>query len=294
MEIRRFGNVSEFYQHAEAFYAAHEAENNLPLGILSSRVAQPERTEPDIYLATAEHDGEIVAAGLRTPPYNLVLSLIPRADLLSPAIAALADDALAVYGAMRGVLGPAAEALAFAQQWQRIAGGTYHIGLRDRAYQLDTVIPPVGVPGSMRRATQADHNLLIRWVDAFNREAIPDGVHEDPTGYIDAALSSPARDLFLWEDGGAPVTLVGHSGNTPHGARVGPVYTPPELRRRGYASACTAAASQALLDAGRRFCFLFTNLANPTANHIYQTIGYRPVCDVNEYRFANARDGVGI
>jgi predicted GNAT family acetyltransferase len=64
-----------------------------------------------------------------------------------------------------------------------------------------------------------------------------------------------------------------------------PVYTPPALRGRGYASALVAAVSQAQLDAGRRFCFLFTDLANPTSNRIYQDIGYEAVCDVDEYRF---------
>lgn len=67
--------------------------------------------------------------------------------------------------------------------------------------------------------------------------------------------------------------------------RVAPVYTPPELRGRGYASACVAAVTQAQFDRGRRFCFLFTDLANPTPNEIYQAIGYEPVCDVDEYRF---------
>lgn len=52
-----------------------------------------------------------------------------------------------------------------------------------------------------------------------------------------------------------------------------------------YASALTAAASQDQLDAGRTYCFLFTDLANPTSNHIYQQIGYEPVSDVNMYRF---------
>jgi predicted GNAT family acetyltransferase len=66
--------------------------------------------------------------------------------------------------------------------------------------------------------------------------------------------------------------------------RIGPVYTPPEARNRGYASALVAAISQAQLDAGRRFCFLFTDLANPTANHIYQAIGYEPVRDVDMWR----------
>jgi predicted GNAT family acetyltransferase len=63
------------------------------------------------------------------------------------------------------------------------------------------------------------------------------------------------------------------------------VYTPPQHRGRGYASALTAAASQDQLDRGHRYCFLFTDLSNPTSNKIYQSIGYEPVCDVDMYRF---------
>jgi len=63
------------------------------------------------------------------------------------------------------------------------------------------------------------------------------------------------------------------------------VYTPPEFRGRGYASALVAALSQAMLDAGYHFCTLFTDLANPTSNHIYQAIGYQPVCDTDEYDY---------
>jgi predicted GNAT family acetyltransferase len=81
--------------------------------------------------------------------------------------------------------------------------------------------------------------------------------------------------------------MAAHTGPTPNGVRVGAVYTPPELRGRGYASACTAAVTQRLLADGRRFCFLFTDLSNPTSNSIYQKIGYRPVCDVDQYRFSN-------
>ena len=44
-------------------------------------------------------------------------------------------------------------------------------------------------------------------------------------------------------------------------------------------------ATQAQFDAGRRFVFLFTDLANPTSNKIYQAIGYAPVIDVEEWRF---------
>jgi predicted GNAT family acetyltransferase len=100
----------------------------------------------------------------------------------------------------------------------------------------------------------------------------------------DRWLAGRGRTLHLWEDGEV-VSLVGAGGRTPNGIRIGPVYTPPAARRRGYASALFAAVSQAELDAGRRFCFLFTDLANPTSNHIYQAIGYEAVRDVDAYGF---------
>ena len=64
-----------------------------------------------------------------------------------------------------------------------------------------------------------------------------------------------------------------------------PVYTPPEHRGTGYGSAVTAAVSQHALDAGARDVILFTDLANPTSNSIYQKIGYRPVYDSTELEF---------
>ena len=84
---------------------------------------------------------------------------------------------------------------------------------------------------------------------------------------------------------GVPVSLVAYGNPTAHGVRIGPVYTPPEQRGRGYASACVAILSQHLLESGRTFCFLFTDLANPTSNHIYQTVGYNPVNDMDVYIF---------
>ena len=90
--------------------------------------------------------------------------------------------------------------------------------------------------------------------------------------------------LFFWKDP-EPVSMAGSAGPTPSGIRISAVYTPPGLRGRGYASAAVAALSQKMLDGGRRFCFLFTDLANPTSNSIYQKIGYQPVCDFEERDF---------
>jgi predicted GNAT family acetyltransferase len=126
----------------------------------------------------------------------------------------------------------------------------------------------------------------VDWFLAFAAEALADSNH--PASRADAQATAThwlgARGLWVWEDEGL-VAMAGAGGRTPTGIRIGAVYTPPDKRRRGYASALVAALSQAQLDAGRRFCFLYTDLANPTSNHIYQAIGYEPVCDVDEYRF---------
>jgi predicted GNAT family acetyltransferase len=117
-------------------------------------------------------------------------------------------------------------------------------------------------------------------------ERFPAAPQLDVAAMVDRWLRGLGRCVYLWEVDGHTVSMVGAGSPTPHGIRIGPVYTPPEARRRGYASALTAAASQHQLDSGCRFCFLFTDLANPTSNRIYQAIGYEPVADVDQYAFA--------
>jgi predicted GNAT family acetyltransferase len=98
-------------------------------------------------------------------------------------------------------------------------------------------------------------------------------------------LRRVGRVAYVWEDAGEVVAFAGVAGPTPRGIRIGPVYTPPDRRGRGYASNLVAEVSRRQLASGRNFCFLFTDLANPTSNHIYQTIGYVPVVDVDQYSF---------
>jgi predicted GNAT family acetyltransferase len=77
-------------------------------------------------------------------------------------------------------------------------------------------------------------------------------------------------------------------------ARVGPVYTPPAARGRGYGSAVTATASQAAIDAGASHVVLYTDLSNPTSNAIYQAIGYRPDHDADEVAFRYPEPAGGV
>jgi uncharacterized protein len=291
IHLTRYSDPAAFAQRAETYLLAREAEHCLLLGICAELVRQPESYPTGSYLATVEYRDMVVLAAIRTPPYPPVLSLPADDVILEVAAELVADDLRVVYGSeIGGIHGPVPLVRKFVGEWRRRTGQASRKVMSERIYQLDAVLPPASVPGAMRRATEADRALLEAWVDAFTAEALLDSVHEDDgAAWVARLFASPQRAAYLWEDpGGMPVSLAAYGSPTQNGIRIGPVYTPPEHRRRGYASALVAALSHLLLDSGRRFCFLFTNLANPTANAIYQAIGYRPVSDVEVYAFINA------
>ena len=281
MELRGFDDARAYHARAGSFLMEHEACHNLLLGLSAALVHNPERFDEAPYLATVEREGEVVAAALMTPPNNLVLSRVEDQGALS----LIATDLKERYGRLPGLLAPAEVAGAFAEAWRRVSGQQLRRARAERIYQLEEVTPVHGVPGALRRATEADRPLLVEWLAAFHEEAVGGrDARAAAERSLNARLHSDTGGLYLWEDG-RPVSLAGYGGPTPNGVRVGPVYTPPEHRGRGYASACVATLSSRLLAGGRRYCFLFTDLGNPTSNHIYQQVGYRPVCDVDEYEF---------
>lgn len=283
MNVVRFDDIHAFARRAEPYLLPREAEHNLSFGLLANLKSEPERF-PDAVCATVEtDDGEVVLAALRT---NLERSLILSLAARPAALPLLARDLHATGLALTGVNGPTEESRTYAEVWSRLSGQPYRLNVPMRTFKLERVTPVTGVPGVLRHATEADRDILIPWELAFMREAFPEDVNTlaEAEQIIDRQLRSRTGGLYVWDDGGV-VSYAGYGGPTPHGIRIGPVYTPPEKRGRGYASACVAGLSQWLLDSGRSFCFLFTDARNPTSNHIYQQIGYRYVCDFTQYSF---------
>ncbi len=271
MDLVRYANAAEFRARTEPLLLGREAEHNLILGILAGIASGREWVDPPPYLALALAGSDPVLAAIMTPPHNLLLSHTESLE----ALPLLVEDLLRSGYGVPGVTGSPVVSEAFAGLWQEKTGHKARLAMGQRIYELEKVRWPVDVPGHLRRATEADRPLLREWFTGFFHDADPGG---DPEKSVDRFLTTQSRGLYLWEDG-EPVSMAGHIAATPHGDRVGAVYTPPEWRRRGYASACVAALSRMLLDQGRRFCFLYTDLANPTSNHIYQEIGYRAIAD---------------
>ncbi len=278
VEVRHHADVESFLAVAGDFLGAREAEHNLIFGIAASLREAPEQYTDAPFLATVEAGGAVVAAAIQTPPFRLILSEIDD----PAAIAALAADTL--DRDLPGVLGPVGIVEAFVAARTAAGGPTATPGLSERILGLTAVRPPRHVSGASRLASPADRDLIRSWLDGFMHDAFGEADPAEVASMTDRWIAGRGRTLHLWEDGD-PVSLCGIGGPTPDGIRIGPVYTPPASRGRGYASALVAAVSQAALDSGRRFCFLFTDAANATSNHIYEELGYEHVRDVRIYEF---------
>lgn len=287
MKILHFDDPVEFQERTRDYLMRSEAENNLPLGILASIIAG-EYSDRKPYLMLVEEGDKLCLVALCTPPHPVIFSyqeIPPGPDTLSEIVKDIRDT---LGEDFTGITGNKTLIFALVEIWQGLTGNQAKRKMAMRIYKLERVNPVTEVPGRMRPMVREDEELVLEWNANFNR----DGLGEDP----DPALVKRQvlkyrnagrlqRGLMIWDVDGKPVSMAGYSGPTPNGIRIATVYTPDELRRKGYASACTAGLSQYLLDLGFQFCFLFTDLLNPTSNHIYQQIGFEPVCDVDQYSF---------
>jgi uncharacterized protein len=283
MRLTRHLDAQGFLSQAGEFLGAREAEHNLILGLCSRLEREPLMYGEPPYFAVAEDEGRVVGATMRTPPHNLILSEIDE----DAAVGVFVEDAHDVFDSLPGVVGPKARTAQFANAWRAATGAAPRLEIAQRIFAADHVDEPRPTTGAMRDYERADRELAIRWMDEFVAEALPDDAPQPESGadFVDRREEDPEAGFVVWEDE-RPVSMAGFGGRTPNGIRVGPVYTPPDLRGRGYASALTAALTRRLLDSGRRFCFLYTDLANPTSNSIYQRIGYRAVSDADFWTFS--------
>lgn len=280
--VERPQSVEAFLGAAETLLLADEARHNLILGIASTLRRIPGLYAEAHFWVVRDETGAVVGAAQQTPPFNVTLAQPADARALD-ALAAGTEDA-------PGVVAAVPEVDAFVARWTARHDGQAEIELEQGVFALQQVADVPRASGAMRRAGEDDRPLLEAWLRAFNDEALPHEAHDDAwfRRVIEQRLHDDLGGFFVWEDGRDAVSFAGAGSRTPNGIRIGPVYTPPSLRSRGYATTLVADLSQLLLERGRRFCFLYTDLANPTANAIYERIGYVRVCTSRQVRLTRA------
>lgn len=277
-------DVGEYDAAVGSFLRADPVLHTVALTVLEQLRGGSRWSDDPVVLAWRTDASAVVAAALMTPPFPLMLVDIEPADV-DDLVAALRAHNVAVPA----VNGEQVAAEAFATAWTDTTGTTYAVERRERLYRLGELsAPPHPASGGARAATSDDLDLVVEWVAAFQLEALHAPMPADHQRQRTAEMVGAGR-CWLWEDA-EPVAMSGRNPTVSGVARVGPVYTPPMHRGRGYGTDVTAACTRDALDRGAEGVVLFTDLANPTSNAIYQTIGYRAVMDRVVLRFVGRSD----
>jgi GNAT superfamily N-acetyltransferase len=274
------GDAAGFLAAAGTFLRAERARNTVLLTVTETAIADPSafaapgEADPDrrpLFGWWTADDGAVGGAFLHTPPFPVLLTAMPLPAATELAAMTLKDRPLTGVNAYDEL------ATAFAAAWTDGTGGQVTVHRQMRLYRLAGLVwPDPAPPGAPRTASEGDAALLTEWVTAFANEV-------EETEGADHAVAVRERlsygGLLLWETGDGPVSLAGFTRQVAGMVRVGPVYTPPRSRGHGYGSAVTAEVSRAALAAGADEVLLYTDLANPVSNSIYQRIGYSEVED---------------
>lgn len=276
MLVRCHHDPREFFELVGPFLQQNEVENSQPLGIARS------------FVDTATHDGlmfsvesgpDVVAVAVKSPHRNLVVTRAPE-----PAMRALANYLYAYGFPVPGLVAPVETARDFATAWKALTGVDFTERVSLRLFQATRMNPIGSSDGCFRYASLADQELIESWLHAFIDECNLDrfdNIRERVLQMINLS------NVGLWECAEC-TSMAAITRRCERGAHLSWVYTPKNLRGNGYATACVAELCRRELQNGKSYCTLFTDLANPVSNAIYQRIGFEPVCDAVDLVFKAA------
>jgi uncharacterized protein len=289
METRHYYKAEDFLAQAEKIFLKDEARYGLIYSISRALEANPHQYGNEApWFCTVSADpkpftrmgSEMYSAAWRTPPHMVGVAHF------SGSFDAIAEQlVIAVsrkYKEIPGVVGDKGLADRFAARWCGKFGLKVQNTQAQRVYKLIKVNDIPMTQGKLRVAMEVDRDLVVKWSHAFQIDCFGPSSktpESDPVPYL------AQGKVFLWEVNGKPVSIAVKNRATEKGVNVGGVYTPPELRKKGYATTCVAELSKQILQSGKQFCMLYTDLANPTSNSIYKKMGYVEVADSVQHEF---------
>jgi predicted GNAT family acetyltransferase len=264
------GDFEAYAERTEALLTSSPAEHTVSLTVIETVRAGRRWSDEPMLFGWYEEAGEVRGAVFRTPPFEWLLAVVPEeatADLVAVLRSANAD--------VPGVNGDVAGVDRFAAAWTAATGQRATITLALDLYELGTLRHPDPPPaGRARPAEEADLDVAIRFYTGFQDEVPTPSTEVLPL----VRERMDDRRLWLWEHGaGVVASLAARTAAVAGVSRIAPVYTPPEHRRHGYATAVTAACTADALARDAERVVLYTDVADPSANAMYQRIGFRPI-----------------
>jgi GNAT superfamily N-acetyltransferase len=227
--------------------------------------------------AGAFRDGRLIGVAAHSWNGLVLLQAPEQAAELARACVAWSEHAV------RGLAGPAAQvhearsALKLDDAAAALEGDEWLFALD----LPDLIVPEALVSGALvcRAPLPEERDTLCAWRMAYDIELL--GATDSPesrqrsAAFLDAQIADGNAWVAL--DAGAPVALSAFNASLPDIVQLGGIYTPPALRRRGYARVVVAASLLVARERGASRAVLFTS--NPSAVRTYEALGFRRAGD---------------
>jgi len=267
IQLHVYEEVLRFKEDVTPFLEKNEQENNLILGVL--QVVQ----EP-IFMAVAKQGEEIAVVFLQTVEKQMIVA---TSEIAEEDIVELAKKLTKVYPDIPGFIGNKKVIQKLAEEIAILEQKKIVVGMEQGVYELKRVKKKWNKDEIFRTINSDELPLIEKWIYQFCEDVKLPTTKEEAKQTAHTLITT--NRLFGLEVGGKLVSVAAKTRPTTNNITVNFVYTPKEERKKGYASNCVAALSQRMLDEGYKTTTLYTDLANPTSNKIYQEIGYEEIME---------------
>ncbi|MDR2598922.1 MAG: GNAT family N-acetyltransferase [Oscillospiraceae bacterium] len=274
MQFNRYRNLKKYKEDVLSVLLEKETENNLPISILSN--TDPTDTSEWLMSTITDEFETIQLIALCTKPFNIVLST-PTDEYNSDCVKLLIDELSRINFNPPGVFAKTKLAREFSENYLRKSSKSNQKTrvlsmMLMKLYKLNEYKK---ARGFYRLLTEEDLSYVPQWEQAFCVDChLPAFSLAENHERIRTRIDKNTH--FIWVDS-VPVAQAVHGRDTPNGAVITWVYTPPLFRGRGYATTVVAELSQSRLNNGKKFCCLFADANNPASRSIYNKLGYKDI-----------------
>ncbi|MDA1883288.1 GNAT family N-acetyltransferase [Bacillus cereus group sp. BY105LC] len=268
IQLHVYEEIVNFKEEVTPFLEKNEQENNLILGVLQM-VHQP------IFMGIAKQGEEIAVVFLQTEEKKQII--VATSEMVEEDIVELAKKLAEVYPDVPGLIGNKKIVQRLAEEIAVLENKKTTVAMEQGIYELKQVKKKWNGDEVFREVNSDELTLIEQWIYQFCEDVNLPTTKEEAKQTAHTLITN--HRLFGLEVDGKLVSVAAKTRPTKNNITVNFVYTPKEERKKGYASNCVAALSQRMLDEGYKTTTLYTDLANPTSNKIYQEIGYEQIAE---------------